>query len=119
MKPETVAGALMYYAKRHLPLLGRQSSIENGNFAAPRSKISGSSEADQRNLLEELVELLPDQKGVTPSNFLLRLLRTAMKIHASPSCRWSLEKRSWSRVGSGISSRPSDTKYRLLSGNPL
>ncbi|KAF9674884.1 hypothetical protein SADUNF_Sadunf10G0173600 [Salix dunnii] len=93
MKPETVAGALMYYAKRHLPLLGRQSSIENGNFVAPRSKISGTSEADQRNLLEELVELLPDQKGVTSSNFLLRLLRTAMKIHASPSCQWNLEKR--------------------------
>jgi hypothetical protein len=93
MKPERVAGALMYYAKRHLPLLGRESSIESGNFAAPRSTISGTSEADQRNLLEELVGLLPDQKGVTPSNFLLRLLRTAMMIHASPSCRGNLEKR--------------------------
>ncbi|XP_061976867.1 BTB/POZ domain-containing protein At5g03250-like [Populus nigra] len=92
MKPERVAGALMYYAKRHLPLLGRESSIESGNFAAPRSTISGTSEADQRNLLEELVGLLPDQKGVTPSNFLLRLLRTAMMIHASPSCRGNLEK---------------------------
>ncbi|KAJ6892420.1 hypothetical protein NC651_025580 [Populus alba x Populus x berolinensis] len=93
MKPERVAGALMYYAKMHLPLLGRESSIESGNFAAPRSTISGISEADQRNLLEELVGLLPDQKDVTPSNFLLRLLRTATMIHASPSCRGNLEKR--------------------------
>ncbi|CAK7325455.1 unnamed protein product [Dovyalis caffra] len=93
MKPERVAGALMCYAKRHLPLLGRQSSIESGNFSAPGSTISATSEADQRNLLEELVELLPDEKGVTPSNFLLRLLRTAMIIHASPSCRENLEKR--------------------------
>ena len=72
---------------------GRQSSIENGNCAAPRSTISATFEADQRSLLEELVELLPDQKGVTPSNFLLRLLRTAMIVHASPSCRENLEKR--------------------------
>ncbi|XP_011041017.1 PREDICTED: BTB/POZ domain-containing protein At5g03250-like [Populus euphratica] len=93
MKPKRVAGALMYYAKRHLPLLGRESSIESGNFAAPRSTISGTSEADQRNLLEELVGLLPDQRGATPSNFLLRLLRTATMIHASPSCRGNLEKR--------------------------
>ncbi|KAG6765215.1 hypothetical protein POTOM_029239 [Populus tomentosa] len=88
-----VAGALMYYAKRHLPLLGRKSSMESGNYAASRSTISATSEADQRSLLEEIVELLPDQKGVTPSNFLLRLLRTAMIIHASPSCRENLEKR--------------------------
>ncbi|XP_011031728.1 PREDICTED: BTB/POZ domain-containing protein At5g03250-like [Populus euphratica] len=93
MKPKRVAGALMYYAKKHLPLLGRKSSIESGDYAASRSTISATSEADQRSLLEEIVELLPDQKGVTPSNFLLRLLRTAMIIHASPSCRQNLEKR--------------------------
>ncbi|KAG6736207.1 hypothetical protein POTOM_061067 [Populus tomentosa] len=93
MNPGKVAGALMYYAKRHLPLLGRKSSMESGNYAASRSTISATSEADQRSLLEEIVELLPDQKGVTPSNFLLRLLRTAMIIHASPSCRENLEKR--------------------------
>ncbi|KAF9676674.1 hypothetical protein SADUNF_Sadunf08G0027600 [Salix dunnii] len=93
MNPGRVAGALMYYAKKHLPLLGRQSSIESGNYAASRSTISATSEADQRSFLEELVELLPDQKGVTPSNFLLRLLRTAMIVHASPSCRENLEKR--------------------------
>ncbi|KAL9402667.1 hypothetical protein Peur_006516 [Populus x canadensis] len=92
MNPGRVAGALMYYAKKHLPLLGRKSSIESGNYAS-RSTISATSEADQRSLLEEIVELLPDQKGVTPSNFLLRLLRTAMIIHASPSCRQNLEKR--------------------------
>ncbi|KAG6735508.1 hypothetical protein POTOM_061887 [Populus tomentosa] len=57
-----VAGALMYYAKRHLPLLGRKSSIESGNYAASRSTISATSEADQRSLLEEIVELLPDQR---------------------------------------------------------
>ncbi|KAF2295735.1 hypothetical protein GH714_033768 [Hevea brasiliensis] len=98
MKPEKVVGSLMYYARRHLPLLGRQSSIESGNHATPGSTISTAADADQRNLLEELVELLPDQKGVTPSKFLLRLLRTAMILHASPSCRENLEKRIGSQL---------------------
>ncbi|KAJ6720258.1 hypothetical protein OIU85_023474 [Salix viminalis] len=77
-----------------LPLYKRLILAVRSNDMKPET-VAGAliSEADQRNLLEELVELLPDQKGVTPSNFLLRLLRTAMKIHASPSCRWSLEKR--------------------------
>ncbi|KAJ9175527.1 hypothetical protein P3X46_014075 [Hevea brasiliensis] len=98
MKLEKVVGSLMYYARRHLPLLGRQSSIESGNHATPGSTISTAADADQRNLLEELVELLPDQKGVTPSKFLLRLLRTAMILHASPSCRENLEKRIGSQL---------------------
>lgn len=93
MKPERIAGSLIHYAKRHLSLLCRQSSLQNGNRAAPGSTISVPSDADQRNLLEELVELLPDEKGVTPTNFLLRLLRTSMILHVSPSCRENLEKR--------------------------
>ncbi|XP_015877189.3 BTB/POZ domain-containing protein At5g03250 [Ziziphus jujuba] len=93
MKPDRIAGSLIHYAKRHLSLLCRQSSLQNGNRSAPGTTISVPSDADQRNLLEELVELLPDQKGVTPTNFLLRLLRTSMILHASPSCRENLEKR--------------------------
>ncbi|EEF28238.1 BTB/POZ domain-containing protein At5g03250 [Ricinus communis] len=93
MKPEKVVGALMYYARRHLPLLGRQSVVENGNLNAPGSMYSTVVDADQRNLLEELVEILPDQKGVTPSKFLLRLLRTAILLHASSACQENLEKR--------------------------
>ncbi|RVW84326.1 BTB/POZ domain-containing protein [Vitis vinifera] len=69
MRPERISGSLMYYTKKYLPLM------------------------DQRNLLEEIVELLPDQKGVTSTKFLLRLLRTSMLLHASPSCRENLEKR--------------------------
>lgn len=93
MNPEKVAGSIMHYAKRHLSLLGRQSSFLNGNHAAPASTVSATSDADQRNLLEEIVALLPDQKGVTPTNFLLRLLRTSMILHASSSCQENLEKR--------------------------
>ncbi|CAN1258082.1 BTB/POZ domain-containing protein At5g03250, partial [Linum perenne] len=35
MKPEKVAGALMSYARRYLPLLGRQSSFQNVKQAHP------------------------------------------------------------------------------------
>ncbi|KAG7998548.1 hypothetical protein I3843_01G263800 [Carya illinoinensis] len=93
MKAERIAGSVVYYAKSHLPLLGRQSSFQNGNRDAPESAISASSDLNQRNLLEEIVELLPIGRGVTATNFLLRLLRTSMILHASQSCRENLEKR--------------------------
>ncbi|CAN1332148.1 BTB/POZ domain-containing protein At5g03250 [Linum perenne] len=93
MKPEKVAGALMCYARRYLPLLGRQPSFQNVKQDALGSTIKTTPQADQRNLLEDIVELLPDQKGIAPTKFLLRLLRTAILLHASPSCRDNLEKR--------------------------
>ncbi|GAV62504.1 BTB domain-containing protein/NPH3 domain-containing protein [Cephalotus follicularis] len=93
INPERLAGAVIHYANKHLPLLGRQASFKNGNCAAPVSSIYTSSNAGQMNLLEEIAELLPDQKGVTPTKFLLRLLRTSMVLQASQSCRENLEKR--------------------------
>lgn len=93
MKPERIAGSLIHYTKKHLCLLGRQSSFQNGNHVASGSAFASPPDVDQRNLLEEIVGLLPDQKSVTPTNFLLRLLRTSMVLHASPSCRDNLEKR--------------------------
>ncbi|CAN1174265.1 BTB/POZ domain-containing protein At5g03250 [Linum perenne] len=93
MKPEKVAGALMSYARRYLPLLGRQSSFQNVKQDALGSTIKTTPQADQRNLLEEIVELLPEQKGIAPTKFLLRLLRTAILLHASSSCQENLEKR--------------------------
>ncbi|KAM1141093.1 BTB/POZ domain-containing protein At5g03250-like [Malus sylvestris] len=93
MNQERKAGSIMHYAKRHLSLLGRQSSFHNGNRAAPLSTVPAASDGEQMTLLEEIVGLLPDQKGVVPTNFLLRLLRTSMILQASASCCESLEKR--------------------------
>lgn len=90
MKPRRVAGSLVYYAKKHIPSLGSQSSFQNGNSSAFKSTLS---DADQRNLIEEIVELLPNEKGITPTKFLLRSLRTAMALYASSPCCASLEKR--------------------------
>ncbi|PQQ21101.1 BTB/POZ domain-containing protein [Prunus yedoensis var. nudiflora] len=93
MRPESIAASLIFYARKYLPLMNRQSSFHDTNYVNSGTTISNISEADQRALLEEIVGLLPHQKGVTSSKFLLRLLRTAMILHASPSCRENLEKR--------------------------
>ncbi|XP_023734689.1 BTB/POZ domain-containing protein At5g03250 [Lactuca sativa] len=84
---ERIAGSLMFYAKKHLPLLGRQSMIPNVNLSSFDSYL------DQKTLLEEIVDLLPSQKGVVPTKLLLRLLKTAMILHCSPLCLENLERR--------------------------
>ncbi|PIN00016.1 hypothetical protein CDL12_27483 [Handroanthus impetiginosus] len=90
MRPENIAGALVFYAKKYIPQMNRQSSFKNLNSG---STISIPSESDQRSLLEEIVELLPTQKGVVHTRFLLRLLRTAMVLQANQMCRENLERR--------------------------
>ncbi|KAL4348250.1 hypothetical protein GQ457_17G009140 [Hibiscus cannabinus] len=84
LRPESIAASVEHYARRYLPLMNRQSSFDDVNTVT-------TSEADQRILLEEIVGLLPNKKGVTSSKFLIRLLGTAMVLHASPSCRENLE----------------------------
>ncbi|KAK3008362.1 hypothetical protein RJ639_014890 [Escallonia herrerae] len=93
MKPEKIAGSLVVYANKYIPLMTRELSFKNTNNGKLGSTISSPPEADQRALLEEIVELLPSQRGVMPTKFVLRLLRTAMILQASPSCRENLEKR--------------------------
>lgn len=90
VKPETISSSLLYYARKYLPLMNSQSSLTDVSYINPTATIS---EADQRTLLEEIVGLLPNKKGVTSSKCLLRLLRIAMILHANPSCRENLEKR--------------------------
>ncbi|XP_073134917.1 BTB/POZ domain-containing protein At5g03250-like [Henckelia pumila] len=90
MKHENIAGAFVFYAKRYIPQMSRQSSFKNLNSG---SMISIPSEADQRALLEDIVESLPNQRGVVHTRFLLRLLHTAIVLQASPSCRENLERR--------------------------
>ncbi|XP_051130192.1 BTB/POZ domain-containing protein At5g03250-like [Andrographis paniculata] len=90
MRAECVAGALVFYAKKYIPQMSKQSSYKTMNAA---SSISIPSEADQKALLEEIVDLLPNQKGVVLTRFLLSLLRTAMVLQASAACRENLERR--------------------------
>ncbi|XP_027367631.1 BTB/POZ domain-containing protein At5g03250-like [Abrus precatorius] len=93
MKTENVAASLVYYIRKFVPFMNRQSSFNDKNSVNPGTTTNAISEADQRALLEEIMGLLPNKKGVTPSKYLLRLLRTAMILHASASCIENLEKR--------------------------
>ncbi|KAF7818621.1 BTB/POZ domain-containing protein [Senna tora] len=101
MKPESIAGSLIYYVRRFLPLMNRQSSFNDASLN-PGTTISTTSDADQRALLEEIVGLLPNKRGVTSSKHLLRLLRTAMILHANPSCTEHLEKRVGSQLDQAV-----------------
>ena len=92
MKPETIAASIIHYAKKYLPLMNTQTSLNDFNYVN-NSSSTPISESEQRTLLEEIIVFLPYKKGVTSSKCLLRLLRVAMILHASPSCRENLEKR--------------------------
>lgn len=89
MKPEDIAGSLMHYAKRCFPGLIRHSSYHESSA----NSSSNETESDQRPILEQIVELLPAEKDAASSKFLTGLLRTAMFLQASPSCREDLERR--------------------------
>lgn len=91
--PENLSGAIMYYARKHLPGLGRW---QGGQSSAPRTVISFSlspASVDQRVLLESISKLLPHKKGKRFCQFLLGLLRVALILGVNDSCQESLEKR--------------------------
>lgn len=83
MKPENISGSLKNYAVKHISTL---SNLQSGT-------ISAQSESEQRVIIHGIVEMLPVEKGVNPTRFLVCLLRAAMILHASPSCWENLEKR--------------------------
>ena len=88
MSPENIAGSLTHYAKRHLSGLTRHSGYVGGGGA------SGTvlSDVEQRALLEEIVALLPVERGVATTRFLRGLLRTATILNAGAACRDALER---------------------------
>ncbi|XP_042033113.1 BTB/POZ domain-containing protein At5g03250-like [Salvia splendens] len=91
MSPTKIGGALMVYAKRHLPLRGRSRS---GSFCEREHELAHPlSEEEQGTLVEEIAEMLPSQKGALPAGFVLKLLEIAMMLDASPGCREMLERR--------------------------
>lgn len=94
MKPENIAGSLIFYSKKYFRGLSRNSSFHDGSSCVhPVPSASASSESEQRVLLEEIVGLLPSDKGIISTTYLLRLLRTANILHVGPACRENLEKR--------------------------
>ncbi|CAF2135919.1 hypothetical protein BRARA_B00506 [Brassica rapa] len=96
VKADIITASVTHYAKRNLPLLG--SSRHCGSSSSEEGTNRGDdgiyySSDDQKNLLEEIVELLPSQKCATSTRFLLRLLRTSMVLRASAVTRGNLERK--------------------------
>ncbi|CAH8325080.1 unnamed protein product [Eruca vesicaria subsp. sativa] len=96
VKADVIAASVTHYAKRNLPLLG--SSKHCGSSSSEEGTNHGGddicySQEDQRSLVEEIVKLLPSQKCVTSTRFLLRLLRTSMVLQASAVTQENLERK--------------------------
>ncbi|WCJ41694.1 Phototropic-responsive NPH3 family protein [Euphorbia peplus] len=96
IRPENLAGAIMHYARKYLPGLGRWKS---GQSAKTRTVVSlsltpaAAVDIDQRVLLETIEKLLPEKKGKSFCRFLLGLLRVASILGVSQACKDSLERR--------------------------
>ncbi|CAO2823368.1 unnamed protein product [Amaranthus hypochondriacus] len=94
IKPEIISGSVAYYAKKYLPGLSRHQDVgDPSSHLGPSSMSSPPSEEDQKLLIEEMDRLLPMQKGLVPTKFLVGLLRTAMILRANTTCISNLEKR--------------------------
>lgn len=84
----TIASAIITYTERALPDLVRDHSGSNAT-----KQDSSSIRVQQRELLESIVALLPPDKAVFPISFMCYLLRTAIFLGASNTCKIELEKR--------------------------
>ncbi|VVB04909.1 unnamed protein product [Arabis nemorensis] len=103
IRAESLAGAMMYYARKYLPGLGRWQSGTGAsgkrerravNFSlAPASLSSSMSPVDQITLLETILSLLPEKRGRSFCKFLLGLLRVAFILGVDGNCVKKLERR--------------------------
>lgn len=93
MRPENIAGAIMYYSKKHLPGLGRWQGKQSSKTRTVVSFCLTPASVDQRSLLECVVKLLPEKKGKSFCRFLLGLLRVALILGVNSTCQDTLERK--------------------------
>ncbi|KAL1200906.1 BTB/POZ domain-containing protein [Cardamine amara subsp. amara] len=104
IRAESLAGAMMYYARKYLPGLGRWQSgtssssksrrrVVSFSLAPSSSSSSSMSPVDQIALLETILSLLPEKRGRSFCKFLLGLLRVAFILGVDGNCVKMLERR--------------------------
>ncbi|GLT51293.1 hypothetical protein SLA2020_247130 [Shorea laevis] len=93
IRPENLAGAIMYYARRYLPGLSRWQSTQSSKTRTVASFSLTPAAVDQKVLLESVEKLLPERKGKSFCRFLLGLLRVALILGVDKTCLDSLERR--------------------------
>ncbi|KAJ8768748.1 hypothetical protein K2173_023652 [Erythroxylum novogranatense] len=93
-KAPTLASAFITYTERNLRDLVRDHS-GNGfkSSKCPSEDDSDIRRTRQSELLQSIVSLLPSEKAAFPVHFLCCLLRSAIFLKASTSCKNELEKR--------------------------
>ncbi|CAL0307686.1 unnamed protein product [Lupinus luteus] len=90
----TLAGAMITYTKSSLQELVHDQSGSGGRIKPSNFNDSDSSlRIQQRELLQSIVALFPSEKAAFPINFLCCLLRCAIYLRASSSCKREIEKR--------------------------
>ncbi|KAF8079923.1 hypothetical protein N665_0991s0003 [Sinapis alba] len=103
IRAESLVGAMVYYARKYLPGLGRWQSRTSGSSKSRTSVVSFSlgtasssssmSPVDQIALLETILSLLPEKRGRSFCKFLLCLLRVAFILGVNGNCVKKLERR--------------------------
>ncbi|XP_057480915.1 BTB/POZ domain-containing protein At3g44820-like isoform X1 [Actinidia eriantha] len=88
-----LAGAIMYYASKYLPGLGRWQGGRSTKTRTVASFSMTPAAVDQKVLLESIVKLLPAKKGKSFCRFVLGLLRVALILGVNDTCQDSLERR--------------------------
>ncbi|MQM03883.1 hypothetical protein Taro_036672 [Colocasia esculenta] len=86
--PPLVGEALHVYACKHLPDPSEAQKPESSDPTAEEAL------AGQRRVLESIVSMIPIDHGSVSGSFLLRLLRIATLVGASPSAKAELVRRS-------------------------
>ncbi|XP_044497499.1 root phototropism protein 2-like [Mangifera indica] len=86
-KSVALCSAIITYAERSLRDLVRDHSAKLLDSVDSQLRIQ------QRDLLQSIVSLMPSEKAAFPINFLCCLLRSAIFLKASNSCKNELEKR--------------------------
>ncbi|KAL3726538.1 hypothetical protein ACJRO7_031439 [Eucalyptus globulus] len=89
-KSLSLASAIITYTERALRDLVRDHT---GNGTKSTDFDDSDVRTQQREILESIVSLLPSEKAAFPINFLCCLLRSAIYLKASTSCKNELEKR--------------------------
>ncbi|PWA42648.1 phototropic-responsive NPH3 family protein [Artemisia annua] len=89
-EPLTITGAITTYAKRWFPDFFHENGVKS-----MISDDSTKSRATQREVLDTIVSLLPveNQESLFSTNFLCRMLNTAIFLENEENCKKQLEKR--------------------------
>ncbi|KAH7863581.1 hypothetical protein Vadar_019422 [Vaccinium darrowii] len=94
VRPESIGASLMSYAQKELT---KKSTLWNPSSQPKVDTVDGSN-GHERVVVETIVSLLPVEKLVIPISFLFGVLRSAMMLDCTVSCRLDLERRIGSQL---------------------